>query len=44
MLFPEKRLGLTSSDEGGEPLGDPFGLIIPAVPSAGGVQRDGDED
>ena len=37
MLFAEKRLGAAAGDEGGEPPGDPFGLIIPAVPSAGGV-------
>ena len=42
MLLAEKCLGSASGDEGGEPPGDSFGLIIAAVPSAGGVQRDGD--
>ena len=37
VLLAEKRLGLTPGDEGGEPAGDPFGLIVAAVPSAGGV-------
>ncbi len=37
MLFAEKRLGSAPGDEGSEPPGDPFGLIIPTVPSAGGV-------
>jgi hypothetical protein len=44
MLLAEKRLGSASGDEGGEPPSDSFGLIIAAVPSAGGVQRDGDKD
>ena len=42
MLLAEKRLGSASGDEGGEPPGDSFGLIIATVASAGGVQRDGD--
>ena len=44
MLLTKQRLGLTPGDEGGESPGNPFGLVIPAVPPAGGVQRDGDED
>ena len=37
VLLTKKGLGLTPGDEGGEPAGDPFGLIVAAVPSAGGV-------
>ena len=37
MLLAEKRLGSAPGDEGGEPAGDPFGLIVAAIPSAGGV-------
>jgi len=44
VLLTKQRLGLTSRDEGGEPLGDPLGLVVATVPSAGGVQGDGDED
>ena len=44
VLLTKQRLGLTSRDEGGELPGDPLGLVIPAVPPAGGVQRDGYED
>jgi hypothetical protein len=44
MLFTEKRLGLTSGDEGGEAPGNPFGLVIPAIPPSGRVQRDRDQD
>ena len=44
MLFAEKRVRAAAGDEGGEPPGDPFGLIIPAVPPAGGMQRDGDQE
>jgi hypothetical protein len=38
VLLAEERFGPTTGDEGGEPPGDPFGLVIPAVTSAGGVQ------
>ena len=44
MLFTEKRLGLTSGDEGGEAPGDPLSLVVPAVTTSGGVQRDRDQD
>ena len=37
MLFAEKRLGSAPGDEGGEPAGDPFGLIVAAIPPSGGV-------
>ena len=37
MLFAEKRLGAAPGDEGGEPAGDPFGLIVAAIPPSGGV-------
>ena len=42
MLFAEKRVRAAAGDEGGEPPGDSFGLIIATVASAGGMQRDGD--
>ena len=42
ILLTEKRVRAAAGDEGGEPPSDSFGLIIAAVPSAGGVQRDGD--
>ena len=44
MLLTKKGLGLAPGHERGELPGNPFGLIVPAVPSAGGVQRDGDQD
>ena len=44
MLLAEKRLGSAAGDEGGEPAGNPFSLIVAAVPSSRGVQRDGDQD
>ena len=44
VLLTKQRLRLTPSHERGEPPGDPFGLIIPAVPPSGGMQWDGDED
>ena len=37
MLFAEKCLGTAPSDEVGEVPGDPLGLIVATVPSAGGV-------
>jgi hypothetical protein len=37
VLLAEQRLGLATGDEVGEPRGDPFGLIIPAVTSPGGM-------
>ena len=44
VLLAKQRLSPAAGDEGGEPLGDAFGLIIAAVASAGGVQGDGDQD
>ena len=44
VLLAKQRFGPTSGDEGGEPLSDPFGLIIPAVTSPGVMQRDRDQD
>jgi hypothetical protein len=44
VLLTKKRFGPTSGDQGGEPLSDPFGLVIPAVPPAGGVQRHSHQD
>ena len=44
VLLPKNGLGLTPGDEGGESPGNPLGLIIPAVPPSGRVQRDGHQD
>ena len=44
VLLAKQRLSPAAGDEGGEPLGDAFGLIIPAVTPAGGVQGDGNQD
>ena len=44
MLFAKKRLGLTPRHEGGEPPGDPLSLVVPAVTTSGGVQRDRYQD
>ena len=37
VLLAKQCLGLTPGDEGGEPPGDPFGLVVAAVPASGGV-------
>ena len=44
VLLAKQRFGPTSGYEGGEPLSDPFGLIITAVTSPGVMQGDRDQD
>ena len=42
VLLAEKCLGTAPGDEGGEPPGDAFGLIVATVPSPGVMQGDRD--
>ena len=42
VLLAKQRFGPAPRDEGGEPLGDPFGLVIATVPPAGVMQGDRD--
>ena len=44
VLLAEERFRPTPGDEGGEPPGDAFGLIVAAVTSPGVMQGDRDQD